>query len=549
MDATIIRKRYNFEVEYRKTLENTFQVIEKMVVPFRGEFFKPMNVEHEVDWRRREIFDSTAIDSCQTLAASMQGSLTSPSVKWFALQFRKQVLKQSNAASRWLEDCDDIVYDTLQDSNFNVEASEFYLDMSSYGSGIIVEDGKGEDYESNWQGIEFNASPIVDSYFEEDDEGQVYNFYRRLKWTPIQIMSRFGENKCPQWVIDGSNKNPNEKVELIYCIYTRPENKDADISGALPVEQRPFGCKFVFHKDAAQIGPTGGKYEMPAFVGRWKKVSGSKWGHSPAFVCLSDILTLNELTEQTLEALGKVVDPSTIVTQRGLLSDLDLGRGGLTVAKSKEDIWAYESKARFDVGELKIERLQASIRRAFFVDQLELKDSPAMTATEAQIRYELMQRLLGPTLGRLQSDFLDPMISRTFNILARAGKLPEPPQIVLDEESEYDVMYTGPLARAQRSQTVQSIQQYMGNIAMMAELFPEVRDIPDVDTMTREIARLNGVPARMNKDENVVKKNRADRKKKEDAAIANELVKGKGEAQEALGKGRAELRSVGGKVE
>ena len=546
MDSAQIKKRYDFEVDYRKTLEDTYQVIEKFVVPFRGEFFKPMSMEQEVDWRRREIYDSTAIDSCQTLAASMQGSLTSPSVKWFDLGYRDEQLKRNNAALRWLEDCGDIIYDTLQDSNFNVEASEFYLDLSSYGTGIIIEDAKGEDYETKWEGLEFNASPIVDSYFEEDAEGNVYNFYRRLKWTPIQIIDRFGEENCPEYVKEAAAKEPKEKIELIYCIYTRPENKDADISRSLPVDSRPYGCKFVFHKDASQIGPTGGKYEMPSFVGRWKKVSGSKWGHSPSFVCLSDILTLNELTEQTLEALGKVVDPSTIVTQRGLLSDLDLGRGGLTVARSKEDIWAYESKARFDVGELKIDRLQRSIQKAFFVDQLELKETPAMTATEAQIRYELMQRLLGPTLGRLQTDFLDPMISRTFNLLARGGQLPEPPPIVAEIQSEYDILYTGPLPRAQRMQTVQAIQQYMGYIGALAEQVPDVRDIPDPDAMAREIARLSGVPARLNKDESVVKKDRKIKKQQQNAMMQNELAKGRGEAQEALGKGQAQLRSIGG---
>lgn len=531
MNSEEIRKRYDQEVEHRKTLESTFQVIEKMVVPFRGEFFKPMNSELEVDWRRREIFDSTAIDSCQTLAASMQGSLTSPSVKWFSLGFRNKEIQKSNAAMRWLEECEDKIYETLQDSNFNVEASEFYVDLSAFGTGIIIEEVTDEE---TWKGVDFSASPIVDTYFEEDEFGSIHNFYRRLKWTALQIISKFGEVAVPDYIKEAHERGSKDKFEIIYCIFKRRDKADADVSKPLATTERPYGSKYVIHKDAIELGEEGGKYEMPSFVGRWKKVSGSKWGHSPAFVCLSDILTLNELTEQTLEALGKVVDPSTIVTQRGLLSDLDLGRGGLTVALSKDDIWAYESKARFDVGELKIERLQYAIRRAFFVDQLELKESPAMTATEVNVRYELMQRLLGPTLGRLQADFLDPMISRTFNILARAGQLPEPPEIVVESNSEYDVAYIGPLPRAQRMQTVEAIHQYMANIAGLVEIFPEARDIPDIDAMTREIAILSGVPAKLNRDENAVKRERDTRKKKQEAAEKSELIKGRGEAVQAM---------------
>ena len=544
MDGGNIKKRFDALVENRKTLEDTFQVIEQFVVPFRGEFFKPMTEEQEVDWRRREIFDSTAIMACQTLASSMQGSLTSPSVKWFTLGFRQTELQHNNEAMIWIEDCENKIYEALQDSDFNLEASEFYLDLSSYGTSVLVEETDDETEE--WKGIDFSAAPIVDVYFEMDHKGRVKILYRRLKWLPLQIMDKFGEKDVPEWVLEAHEKAASTKIELIFCVYFREDKKDANTSKFLASTERPFGCKYVFHKDASVIGGEGGKYEMPAFIARWRKVAGSRWGHSPAFVCLSDILTLNQLTEETLEALGKVVDPSTIVTERGLLSDLDLGRGGLTVAKSKDDIWAYESKARFDVGELKIDRLQSSINQAFFVDQLQLKESPAMTATEVQVRYELMQRLLGPTLGRLQQDFLDPLIARTFNILARAGRLLEPPEIVGEMEAEYEAQYVGPLARAQRMQVVESINQFIGNIAGIAELFPQALDIPDIDEMAREVARLSGVPAKLIRDEKEVK---AERDRKAEAAAkmqAAAQAEAEGTALKAVGEGSQAMDQAAG---
>jgi len=535
MDGAQIKKRFDALVENRKTLEDTYQVIEKFVVPFRGEFFKPMAEEQEVDWRRREIFDSTAIMACQTLASSMQGSLTSPSVKWFTLGFRQSELNESNEAMRWIEDCENKVYSALQDSDFNLEASEFYLDLSSYGTSILVEEV--DDDNENWEEIDFSAVPIVDAYFEQDRNGNVKILYRRIKWLPLQIMDKFGEDKVPEWVIQANEKASSTKIELIFCVYYRADKEDADTSKFLVAKERPYGCKYVFHKDASEIGGEGGKYEMPAFIARFRKVAGSRWGHSPAFVCLSDILTLNQLTEETLESLGKVVDPSTIVTERGLLSDLDLGRGGLTVAKSKDDIWAYESKARFDVGELKIDRLQGAINQAFFVDQLQLKESPAMTATEVNVRYELMQRLLGPTLGRLQQDFLDPLIQRTFNILMRAGRLEEPPQIVTAMKAEYDVRYIGPLPRAQRMQTVDAMNQYIANMAGVAELFPQVLDIPDMDAYAREVAALSGVPAKLINDKKTVEAGRKAKQEEESRMQAAMQAEQEGNALKAVGEG------------
>ena len=543
MENGDIKKRFNALVENRKTLEDTYQVVERFVVPFRGEFFKPMTEEQEVDWRRREIFDSTAIMACQTLASSMQGALTSPSVKWFTLGFRQDELNHDNESMRWIEQCENKLYEALQDSAFNLEASEFYLDLSSYGTSVLVEEV--DDDTEEWKGIDFSAAPIVDVYFEMDHKGAVKILYRRLKWLPLQIMDKFGPDNCPDWVISAHEKAASTKIEIIFCVYPRKDKMDADTSKFLATKERPYGCKYIFHQDNTMIGEEGGKYEMPAFIARFRKVAGSRWGHSPAFVCLTDILTLNQLTEETLEALGKVVDPSTIVTERGLLSDLDLGRGGLTVAKSKDDIWAYESKARFDVGELKIDRLQTSINRAFFVDQLQLKESPAMTATEVQVRYELMQRLLGPTLGRLQQDFLDPLISRTFNILMRAGRLPEPPELVQELQAEYDVQYIGPLPRAQRMQVVESINQFIAGIAGIAELFPEALDIPDIDEMAREVAKLSGVPSKLIRDEKSVKAERDKKEAQKEKMEAAMQAQQAGRAAQEVGAGAMAMDEAG----
>lgn len=543
MKAEVIKKRFDALVSQRKTLDDTLQVIERFVVPHRGEFFRPMESEHEVDWRRRDIFDSTAVDANETLASSLQGSLTSPSTKWFALGFRQDDLNEEQEAMEWLEECGNRIYQALIDSNFNLESAEFYLDLTSYGTAIIVEEAESE---TDWQGIDFQAAPIRDCYFEMDHKNQVLRFYRQYQWTPLQIIDKFG-NDAPDEIkqkAEATDSNDN-RLSIVFCVFARDDKKkNIGSTQVLAATERPFGWKWVLHHNGEQLGKEGGYYEMPAFVARWRKTSGSQWGYSPAHICLSDILTLNELTEETLEALGKVVDPSTMVTERNLMSDLDLGRGGLTVVKDLDGIKSYESKARFDVGELKIDRLQASIQRAFRVDQLEMKDSPAMTATEVNVRYELMQRLLGPTLGRLESDYLDPLINRTFKILSRAGQLPEVPQIVKDLQGEMDIEYVGPLPRAQRQEVVQATNAWLGMVAGLLEVFPELRDLPDIDRIGRETAKMSGLPAKYLHSAAKVKQIRKDRDAQEKEMRQTVMDKEQGEAMEAQGKGAQALTEV-----
>jgi hypothetical protein len=545
MNSKEIVKRFDALVSQRKSVEDVWQVINQLVVPFRGDFFRDISSEHSVSWRdNRNVFDSTAIDAAHILASSIHGSLTSPAIRWFELAFRSQRLNETKEARQWLEESASLCFTALQDSNFNLEANETYLDLVSYGTSMIIEEV--EEKNGQFQRLNFQSVPVEEMWFEQDHAGQTHRAYRRHKWTPVQIITKFGD-KVPQWVKEKA-ENPqgiDVKETVIMCIYPRKDKMDADVSKILAPDERPYGMKYVLHKDATELGDEGGYYEMPAFVPRWRKTSKSMWGHGPAMIALPDILTINSLVELILKSTEKVVDPPTKVTERGLLSDLDLEPAGLTVVRTMDSMEPYESGARFDVSQLQRDQLEAKIRSIFFVDQLELKESPAMTATEVQTRYELMQRLLGPTLGRLQSDYLDPLVQRTFNILYRAGVLGEPPEVVFEDSGQLDIIYTGPLVRAQRADIAQGVMRWAATLAELGEITPDVLDIPNWDEIAKELGSLEGVPAKLMNSDQDIKKTRKDRQAKMARAQAAAQAQEEGAGMEALGKGQAALREVG----
>lgn len=540
MDNVKLIKNFDKLVAERKTYDSTLEVIRQFFMPFRGEFFRDNTSEHEIDWREmRQVFDTTGISAADRLAANVQSALTNPSLKWFKFRFRQDKLNKTHAARVWLQECEEQVYQELMDSNFDVESSEFYLDLVTFGTAMIAEEAVSE---TEWQGIDFSATPFVDCYFEEDTKGNLLRFYRRYEWTPLQICNKF--KNVPEWIEKKKDKAGEEKIKVVFCVYKR-DIYGGDNSGAqlLEPKARPFAHKYIIHKDKDDLGEEGGYYEMPSYVARWRKVSGSKWGYSPAHVALSDVLTLNQITEDTLEALGKVIDPAILTTSRGLLSDLDLRRSGITVVKDVNSVVPFESKARFDVGELKTERLQSAIRAAFYVDQLELKESPAMTATEVNARADMVLKLMGPTSGRLQNDFLDPCLQRTFRIMMRAGQLPEVPEVVQNSQGELDIEYTGPMPRAQRDDLIMAINNWYMTLVQQAEVKPEVLDIPDYDAIARETAELAGVPARLTRDQKIVD---AERKQKQQQMAAQQEIDSTKTASEAeLNAGKAaQLRSV-----
>lgn len=536
MDNEEIRKRTAKLRQMRTIVEDTWDEIERYIAPYRGRFFKDERSENSIEWRRPYIYDSTAVAASQSLAANIHSSLTSPKLKWFDLRFRHQELNDNTDAKMWLDAVSDAMYKVLQDSNFTVQAGETYQDLVDFGTSIITEEAESED---EWKGINFSSVPLKEAYFEQDHRGHVHNFYRRLEMTPIQIVSKFPN--APEWIKEQaeSSEYAEKKYFVIFAIFRRQEIDPDNLNLFKPLAPlaRPYGTKWVMEESAESLADEGGYYEMPAFVPRWRKTSSSMWGNSPAMVALSDTITLNKLVEMQIGAMEKVVDPATLATERGLLGDLDLNAGGLTIVRSMEDIKVFESGARFDVSYQEIQRYRDQIREYFMIDQLMLppmEGTPA-TATEIAARISQLERLIGPTLGRLQEDFLDPLITRTFNIMMRAGQIPEPPAVIMGNKFGLDIEYVGALARSQQQDQINAIDRWLMQIMQVAQINPEVIDIPNWPELLKGTGSTLGVPAKYMNTNAEIKKIQDERKAQQQQMMEAELMKMQAEASAKQG--------------
>ena len=492
----IIKRFYN-QRDQRWVIQDQWDSIERYIAPYRGRFFKDERSENSIQWRRPFVFDGTAIMASQALAASLHSSLTSPSMQWFKFKFKNQVLNDDVEALAWLQECGRLVFDALQSSNFNIEVNETYQDLVNYGTSVLLET---EATDSDGADFTFQALPIKHCYFETDVQGKLLNFYRQYQWTAIQLVDYFGMENLPKEIVEhfeDAVRDQNRKWDVIYCVYREFDNEiDVDAKN-LSVEMRPFQSKYVLLDTGEMIGELGGFYEMPAFVPRWRKTTDSMWGNSPAMIALADTLTLNRTIELNLAAVEKALDPPTITTSRGVIGDLDLSAGALTMVRDIGEIQPFESRARFDVTYQELDRLRQNIEKYFFIPQLLLppmEGTPA-TATEISVRVQQLERLIGPTLGRLQTDLLEPIVIRTFRMLFRNDQLPDMPDSVAENDSAAEIEYTSPLARTQEASKVQAIERWLAGVGQMAGITQEVLDLPNFDAAIKELARLMGVDA------------------------------------------------------
>ncbi len=545
-EAQLHVRRYDALVSIKRDMEAELDDIERYIDPIRGgKFYSPQASQLETEWTREEIYDGTARKSLIDLASNMASYLTNPSIKWFELGFRNQDMNSNNEAKRWLEECGDRIYQALNDSNFTGEMAKFYLDLCAYGTAFNIEEVENE---LQYDGINFSAIPIRQCFFEPDHDGSVNRFYRRLQWHPLQILTKFGEENTPDEIkreaLDG---DLDTKHDVIFCVYEREDFKE--ISEDRPVvapEDRQWGWAYVMHNDY-HVFDEGGYYEMPVYAVKWEEASGNDWGFGPGHIALPTVRSVNESRRLMKGRAAKEIDPILATTKNNILGGtLDWAPGSIHVFKSLEDVQYISPTGQFSIAMGDLEMDQMFIRQVFFNDDLFLRDSPAMTATEVMERTERLIKLLGGTFGRLQAGMLDPTIERTFNILWRAGELPEMPDIVAQDglDDVLDINYTGALARSQKSEEALATSRWLNELMIQAEANPEVLDLPDWDELNRGQAVQLGVPAKYVRGQDDVDTNRQERQESEAKAREAAVAQAEGDAMQSVGKGQQELRAV-----
>jgi hypothetical protein len=509
VDVQELKRRLEIAKTGRAVLDATFDQVEKWVGPLAGgRSTEQLAGEAAVDWQRAEVWDFTAGDGADKLAANLYTAITNPALRWIRLQFLDKKLQQDTEATAWLDDCTDIMFAELAASDFYTEISSFYGDLTRYCTAVFVAEAKKDALERKaWEGLDFTAPPVRECWYEPDAAGNVYRFWRGFSWTASQIVSKFPKKEDGTELVPEHIRRQAEKADeagtkhpVAFSIWVRPERIGKKKEHPLAPELRPIGCCYFLIESAELLGEEGGYYELPVYVVPWERAAGSDWGHGPGIRVLPTVRYLNARLEATRSAGEKAVDPAIATTERGLMSDLDQNAGGVTVFRSMEDWKPLESGARFDVGEHDIQDLRGMIRGAFWTDELTLKMNPAMTATEVNARLDQMNKLFGPTLARLQSGGLDPMVKLIFAALYRAQRFPKIPGAVeaaiTAANGEFTIQYQGPLSRAQRIDEVASIERLASFVAAHVKMgFQKAALTYNEDAAVREVARRLGTPA------------------------------------------------------
>jgi len=480
--ASELKNNLSRLIDRRSNFENHWQEVADLVIPRKSDI-----IDQKVrgDKRHTQVFDATAIHSLELLASSLHGMLTSSANRWFSLRFKEVDLNEDDTAKEWLEDVTDKMYVAFQRSNFQQEIFETYHDLCAFGTAAMFVEEDETDI------VRFSARHIKEIYISENAKGLIDCIYRRFKLTAKAAVEKFGIENVSRQIQDVHKNSPFEDVEIVHVC------KPRDIYNPKKLDKMnmPF-VSIYFEMEGSHIISIGGFKEFPYVVPRFLKASNEIYGRSPGMNSLPDVKVLNKMVEVGLKAAQKQVDPPLLVPDDSLMLPIRTAPGSLNYyrAGSRDRIEALNIGANNPLGLAMEDQRRKAISQTFHVDQLLVTENRNMTATEVAERSSEKMRILGPTLGRLQVELLNPTVIRVFNIMLRNNLFKQAPEILVDQE--IDVEYVSPMALAQKGQELSSIIRGLEIFGQIGAIAP-VTDYIDPQGLVKEIIKILGIPAKI----------------------------------------------------
>ena len=505
--AAILKRRSELRAE-RDQYASLWQEIAEHVIPHKSNIIRLLSPGEK---QTRELFDSTAIHGSETLAASIHGTLTPGTQPWLSLKVRQEELNDNGEVKDWLEDCARRIHAALRQSNWTTSVHEMYLDLvGPAGMGCLFVEEKAPPAAGTFGGFRFSTHGPGEYTVSEDAEGRIDTVFREMRLTARAIAMKW-PGKGGDKVQEAARNKPEERYTVLHAVYPR-EDYSASEKKRGSLNMAWASCYLVVETRAKL--DEGGFPEHPFMTPRWAKTSGEVYGRGPSHTALPDVKTLNKVKEFLLQAAPLAMFPPTLEADDAVIGEPDLTPAGRNVVntmggRSIDELFRFmQTGVKIDVSQIIIGDLRQSIRDMYFSHQLELQDKPAMTATEVQVRYELMQRILGPTLGRLETEFLNPLVERCFALMARAGALLPAPDVLMQqggEQADLDIQYEGPLARAQRTVELTAQDRVLSFVAALTQAMvaagvpptqaAAVWDVLKVDKWLRDRSEITGIRA------------------------------------------------------
>lgn len=495
-----------------------WQDLSDYVLPRRGKFNVTAG-QSKGGKQGGKIIDPTGTLALRTLASGMMTGITSPARPWFRLSLPDRDLADWGGAREWLGEVTRRMEHIFAKSNVYNALHVLYEDLGLFGTAAML---IMEDHEDVVRAYPLTAGEYC---LANSERLAVDTLYREFPMTVGQLVGRFGLDACSDNVRSMFRRGDlDTEIDVVHAV----EPNDKRVVDAADAKGMPFRSVY-FEKGSrtdAALSVKGFR-SLPLVAPRWHLAGNEVYGRSPGMDALPDVRALQVMQKRAAQAIDKAVNPPLVAPPGMRNETVSVLPGAVNFASdpSGKDGFRPVYQVPPDIRGMReaINETQDRIRSAFFADLFMMmsQQDDVRTAYEIKIRQEEKMLMLGPVLERLQDELLDPLIDRTFDIMARTGLIPPPPDELQGQALQVD--YISPLAQAQRSVATTGIERLVGFVGNLAAAVPAVLDKVDMDQAVDEYAEALGTPPKVIMSDDKVQGIRQARAQQEQAAQAMQM--------------------------
>ncbi len=481
MSAKMFLKKYSLAEGLKTVWTSKFEEAYEYTMPGRESFYEEAPGQKRTD----RIFDETAVVGIQEFASRLQAGITPTFGRWINLKSGSEMpVNLKPVIDQQLDEITDYIFEVLHNSNFNQEVHEAFMDCAIGTGCLLVNEGTSTDP------IVFNAIPLPHITLNSGPNNKIDCVYRKRQIRLGDLKVLYPKADLNDVVLQRLANNPDEKIAVIEGTmrnYSDPNKEAYDY--------------VVCIKDYEEI-ILEDKYEgvgsNPFITFRWNKASGEVYGRGPVFNAMSAIKTTNLTVELILENAQMNISGIYQLEDDGVINtdNIALVPGTIIpVAPGSRGLQPISGAGRFDVAQIVLEDMRNNIRKALYMETLGPTKGTPMSATEVAERMADLSRQIGSSFGRLQSEFITPLIRRVIYILKKQGRI-EIPSI---DNKEIKIIPESPLSRAQHEQDISDLNRF--NATLGQTFGPEVLNlIVKQEEVARYLAEKMNLPEKLIRD-------------------------------------------------
>jgi len=471
-------KKFKEAQDLKEHWKAKFEEAYEYCLPNRESFYE----ESPGDKRTDKIFDETAVVGVQEFASRLQAGITPTFARWADFQAGSEVPDEAKATINLeLDVITNYVFEVIQSSNFNQEVHEAFMDLA-VGTGVmLVEEGDAI------SPVKFTAIPLPRVYLSSGPDGRIDTIWRVRQCKPSEINLLYPKADIPDIL---NMRRNDKKINIIETVYKSYDDQN--------VEKHTL-CVFIENPKAILLEEYyEGSGSNPYLVFRWNKASGEVYGRGPIFNAISAIKTCNLTIELILENAQMAVSGIYTFEDDGVINpeNISLVPGSLIpIAPGSRGLQPIRAAGSFDVAQLVLQDMRANIKKALYMETLGRPEGTPMTATEVSERMADLSRQIGSSFGRLQSEFIQPLLRRVIRILTKQGRI-NIPQV---NGREVKIVARSPLAQAQHLQDVADVNRF--NEIIAATFGPQmINIIVDQNATAKYLAEKMNLPEKLIRD-------------------------------------------------